>query len=134
MSKLLVEHFYYCSESNYYSNDARMVFETVDEFIAEFDDCITDGGFICMNLIFRFDVKEYDPDDWEPDDKDKRTGMYCEIFMIQQRKGIFRPIEIKTYKKSDDKKLIPILKKHWKHLKDIWKPISNNPNHPKTGD
>ena len=52
MMGMAVEHPYYCSESNYYSNKPSMTWETMTEFLDEFE-----GTDIDMNLVFRWDIK-----------------------------------------------------------------------------
>jgi len=114
MSELLIEHPYYCSDSNYYSNEPTQRHETIDKFLEEWKGYIDDESMIDMNLIFRFDVH-----DWEED-----GNLTASFFMIQQRKGVFVPIHITKYEKKDDERMIPILKMHWKKLQEIWNPIS----------
>ncbi len=55
LDDLLAEHPYYCSESNYYSNDANAEWETMTDFLAEFDSADVD-----MNLVFRWDIRQRD--------------------------------------------------------------------------
>lgn len=114
IKELAVKHDYYCSDSNYYSNDARQEFDDFDDFFAEMGDADVD-----MNLMFRWDVKE------NYDDDDKPTGeYYLEAFFIQQRKGKFVPIHIRKIEEKDVQKFTEFAAKHWAKLKSIWEPLS----------
>lgn len=106
---LLTKHSYYCSESNYYSNDASVKYKTWDNFLGEFSDSDMD-----YNLCFRFDIHENDNND----------GYYGEIFMMQQRKGKFVPIMIETITEADTNSIIKWLSPRWNYLKKLWKPFS----------
>lgn len=107
--KLLVKHPYYCSESNYYSHEPQERFETFSDFYDDYHDADID-----MNLIFRFDISQ-----------DDDTGEYsADIFMIQQRKGIFKPIAIDRIEEKDEELMTQLLTKHWERLKEMWNPIS----------
>lgn len=116
MSKLTIEdlaidHDYYCSESNFYSNDASLSYETFKEFLDEFEDADVD-----MNLVFRWDLKKYD-------DSDISKGYYMEIYQMKQRKGIFTPIEIVKFEEDDIEGFVKYIKPHIDKLKNIWKPF-----------
>ena len=106
-------HDYYCSESNYYSKEPRSVYETFSDFTDEWGEHDID-----MNLIFRWDIAINEDNDENP------TGYNAEIFMIQQRKGIFKPIRIENITQDDIPKFIEIVTPHWEKLKKIWRPIS----------
>lgn len=106
---LLVDHSYYCSDSNYYSNDALVKYDTWDDFYSEFGNSDLD-----FNLCFRFDV-------YENDDSDK---YYAEVFMMQQRKGRFVPICIEEVNESNLEEIVKWLTPRWEYLKLLWKPIS----------
>lgn len=113
MSKenLYVEHDYAdgCSDSNFHSGEPRTEYDSVSDFLEDYDD-----NDIALNLVFRWDIL-----------KDEDTGhMSAMIFIMYQRKGIFDPIVIKNISESDFEKLGSYLKKHWKYLKEIWEPIS----------
>ena len=119
VSKLAIEHPYYCSDSNYYSNEPSQRYKTVNDFLEAWNSHLKDDSLIDMNLIFRFDVHQ------NRDDNDDLTdGYWAEVFIIQQRKGIFVPINIEKYESSDDEKFEDVLKRHWIKLKELWNPIS----------
>ncbi|MCT8340521.1 hypothetical protein MG296_10685 [Flavobacteriaceae bacterium TK19130] len=108
LKDLAIDHDYYCSESNYYSNEAAMRYETFADFYEEFHDADVD-----MNLVFRWDLHE----------REESKRHYLEIFMMQQRKGIFKPIHIALFDESDVELLAKYLKPHIEKLKAIWKPF-----------
>ena len=111
LKDLAIDHDYYCSDNNYYSNDAALKYETFNDFLADFKDADVD-----MNLVFRWDVKAIN-------DEDETEGYYLEIFQMKQRKGIYTPIHISEFKKEDIAKLIEYLQPHIAKLKSIWKPF-----------
>lgn len=101
------KHPYYCSESNYYSNEGSMEFDTMSAFLDEFDDADLD-----LNLCFRWDMQ-------------KERGRYSAmVFLMLQRKGIFRPCTIKSVTEDEAVLFKAYAEKHWAHLQKIWKPIS----------
>lgn len=110
LKDLAVDHDYYCNESNYYSNEARLEYETFEEFLNEFGDADVD-----MNLVFRWDLKLKD------DSID--NGYYMEIFQMKQRKGIFTPIEVMNFTENDIDSFIKYITPHIEKLKNIWKPL-----------
>lgn len=102
LKDLAIDHDYYCSDNNYYS------YETFADFYEEFHDADVD-----RNLIFRWDVKE----------REESKRHYLELFMMQQRKGIFKPIYIALFDEKDVELLAKYLKPHIEKLKSIWKPF-----------
>lgn len=109
LSDLAIEHDYYSSESNYYSNEAKGVHKTFADFYEEFKDADID-----MNLIFRWDIR-----------KREGSGRYsADIFMILQRKGIYMPHRIEYIDEIDVPKFKELMLKHWEKLNSIWKPLS----------
>lgn len=108
LKDLAIDHDYYCSDNNYYSNEAALEYETFADFYEVFHDADVD-----MNLIFRWDVKE----------RDESKRHYLELFMMNQRKGIFRPIYVALFDEKDVELLAKYLKPHIEKLKAIWKPF-----------
>lgn len=108
LQDLAVDHDYYASESNYYSNEASQKFNTFAEFYEEYHDADID-----MNLVYRWDIKKFD----------KQEAYYMEIFMIRQRKGIYAPIRIHRIFEEDVEIAIKFLTPHLDKLKSIWSPI-----------
>lgn len=113
--KLSIEHPYYCSESNYYSNEASTKWETMSDFLDDMEKSDID-----MNLVFRWDIKpnrDYDTDEI-------LGGYYAEIFIIHQRKGIFHPCLIGEVTEKDVPRLKEYLSKHWDYLCELWQPLA----------
>lgn len=108
LKELAVDHPYYCSDSNYYSNEARTTWDTWGDFYSEFQDADLD-----MNLVFRWDVKE-----------NEDGTFYVMVFMMHQRKGRFVPHYIKSVDESDINDMVNYMSQHWGHLKKMWEPIS----------
>jgi len=113
LNMLLADHPYYCSDSNYYSNDAGAEWETMTDFLNEFESCDID-----MNLIFRWDVKRGEEGD------SNEAEIYAEVFMMHQRKGIFSPHYIKNINEDEAARFHALLEKHWDTLKAMWQPLS----------
>lgn len=109
LKDLAVKHDYYCSDSNFYSNEAALKYETFSDFYEDFHDADID-----MNLIFRWDIRE----------REESKRHYLEIFMMNQRKGIFRPIYISLFDDKDVDLFIGLLKPHIEKIKSIWKPFN----------
>lgn len=107
LEDLAVDHDYYCSESNYYSNNASERYETFPDFYKEFGNADVD-----MNLVFRWDLRQAD---------DKSYSM--EIFIIQQRKGIFKPCLISRFEEKDIELFLKYITPHIEKLKRIWIPL-----------
>ena len=110
-------HPYYCSESNYYSNDAAMHFDTATDFL----DCF-EGYDIDLNLCFRWDVRE----NMNDDDTAGLGTYYAEVFLMLQRKGIFKPCSIKSIGEHEVGRFVEYLHKHHEVLLRMWSPLSGN--------
>lgn len=109
-------HDYYCHDLNYYSNDAHQRYGTWEEFYAEYKNADVD-----MNLCFRWDVEEI----MLGEDEEKPTGRYrMKIYIIQQRKGKFIPVEIGSILEENVDEIFNYLTIHWEKLNLIWKPLS----------
>lgn len=117
IKELAIKHDYYCSEMNFYSNEPSGEFENFEEFLEEFADADVD-----MNLVFRWDVREYNESGRE-DEELFKDGYYMEIFMMLQRKGIYKPIFIKEVSDKDASNIKKYLKKHHEKLMSLWKPF-----------
>lgn len=112
---LAIEHPYYCSERNYYSNDPDCVWDTATDFLNEYED-----ADVNMNLVFRWDIQQ------KTDNNDNPVeGVYsAQIFMMHQRKGIFAPHYISVVRPAEIIRLRDYLGKHWKTIQAIWSPFS----------
>lgn len=109
LENLAAKHPYYCNESNYYSNEASIRYETMGEFLDEFEDADID-----MNLCFRWDVRK----------KEDKDEYYAEVFIMGQRKGKFVPVTIQNIHESDCARFVAYLNKHYRTLIEMWNPIS----------
>ena len=110
---LLLDHDYYCSDGNYYSNDANLKRDTMTEFLDDMEESDVD-----MNLVFRWDIKAHTDENGEPD-----GSFYAEVFIIKQRKGIFMPCYIDKIEDHEVDRFIAYLKKHKEKLDSIWSPL-----------
>ena len=108
LKDLVTDHDYYCSDSNYYSNEASLNYDKFSDFYEEFHDADVD-----INLVFRWDLKE----------KDREGTYYLQIFMIKQRKGIFMPITIDSFVEKDVETFVNYILPHIEKIKSIWKPF-----------
>jgi hypothetical protein len=108
LEELAIDHPYYCSDSNYYSNDPGGVWNSWGAFYNEYKDSDID-----MNLIFRFDLKKSE----EP------NTYYLKAFMIHQRKGIFAPHLINNITESDIPTITELLQKHYETILKMWEPF-----------
>lgn len=107
-------HPYYCHDNNYYSNEAAMRFETATDFL----DCFADAD-IDMNLCFRWDVYERE------DELGNATGAYrAGVFIMLQRKGIFKPCSIRSIGEHEVERFVEYLQMHHETLHRMWNPIS----------
>lgn len=114
LKDISVNHPYYCSDSNYYSNEPFQNYDTMTDFLEDFEDADID-----MNLCFRWDIKQNLDDDENP------TGGYCaEVFLMLQRKGIFKPCIIDSVSEEEAERFKAYAKLHWQTLAAIWNPIS----------
>lgn len=113
---LAVNHPYYCSDSNYYSNQASERFSTMSDFLDAYFESDVD-----MNLCFRWDVKQK-----EDDNENKIDEYRAEIFIMLQRKGIFRPIMVESFNQSEVDRFLEYIKKHQETLAKIWEPLKWN--------
>ena len=113
LKKLAVDHPYYASDNNYYSNEAGARWETMTDFLAEFRD-----NDVNMNLVYRWDVKPRDENNLD-------TGrFYAGVFIIHQRKGIYAPHYIANINEEEAKQFIEYLKPHHAKLKELWQPLT----------
>jgi hypothetical protein len=111
---LIVEHPYYCSDSNYYSRDVACRYNKFKDFLIDWEDADLD-----YNHCFRFDIKQK-----ENDLGDMLDEYFGEIFFMLQRKGIFTPCLIENIYQEDEKSIIKFLTPHWEYTKKIWEPFS----------
>jgi hypothetical protein len=110
LRQLAIDHDYYASGSNHYSQEASRHYKTWADFYADFEDADID-----MNLVYRWDISEREA-----------SGRYdMQVTMIQQRKGIYMPIHIQCVDEKDVPQIIEFMKPHFEKLLSIWKPLSS---------
>jgi hypothetical protein len=110
LKELSVKHPYYCSDGNFYSNDPNTNYHSMSDFLRDYKDCDID-----LNLIFRWDIVEHE----------EGNGRYeAYVFMIQQRKGIFKPFVINDINEAEAVKFKEVALQHWDKLKQLWDPLS----------
>lgn len=118
LRNMCVKHSYYCSTSNYYSNEETGVWDSMTEFLNEFED-----ADIAMNLVFRWDIFEI-----ESNNPEYPSNRYrAEVFIIAQREGIFMPQIIHSINQSEMERFTVYLQKHMDHLFDLWQPLTTPP-------
>ena len=101
-------HPYYCSDSNYYSNDPGKVWHTMSDFLDEYES--SDEN---MNLVFRWDVEEQD------------GGRFsASVFIMHQRKGIFAPHWVRSITEAEVDRFVAYLQRHFDLLMKLWVPLS----------
>ncbi len=111
LEKLAIDHDYYGSDSNYYNSSIALEYNFWHEFYNDYEDLDID-----MNLIYRWDVHK---------PSEGRNGYSMELFVIQQRKGIYVPINILLIEEKDVSQIVSFLGKHFDKINSIWKPLSN---------
>ena len=108
ISDLCVDHPYYCSDSNYYSNEANSTWNNWEEFYSSMGHSDVD-----MNLCFRWDMGKNEDD-----------GTYnMSIFIMQQRKGKFCPHYIKLVTDDDCEQIMEYLDRHLERMIKLWEPM-----------
>lgn len=99
------------SDSNYYSSDPAEVWETMTDFLREFENADID-----MNLVYRWDIRKREDC--------KLEEYYAEVFIIKQRKGIYSPHHITNINEKEAIRFEKYLIKHWQTMQKLWKPIN----------
>jgi hypothetical protein len=108
LMSLSVNHDYYCSDNNFYSSKVSGKFESMTEFLDSFE-CMD----VDLNLCFRWDVHKND------------DGTYsAEVFLILQRKGIFKPCFITSFKDHEVDRFVSYLQKHKSKIYSLWQPLT----------
>lgn len=114
LKALAVDHPHYCSDSNYYSNDAALHYTTMTEFLDEFESYDID-----LNLCFRWDIKQAtDEETEEPID-----AYRADVFLMLQRKGLFRPVSISSVTEEEAIRFKAYAQRHLEVLKAMWAPL-----------
>ena len=113
LKKLAIKHPYYASECNYFSNEASITFNTMTDFLNEFEDADID-----LNQVFRWDIHE------KCDQNEKPCGTYyAQVVIIHQRNGIYLPCTIHSVVRGEAKRFEHYLGKHYANLRKIGAPL-----------
>lgn len=111
LKELSVDHPYYCSESNFYSNECTFQYENWDGFWQEMGDADPH-----MNLLFRWDIHEHED----------APGTYrMDLFFMHQRKGRFICNQIASIQETDVPAIVNYLTDSYQHLQKLWEPVSS---------
>ena len=109
-----VDHDYYCHESNFFDNGCSTKHDSWQSFLDEEGDSDMD-----MNLVFRWD--------WMKGDEE--TSDYLILFIMNQRKGIFRVVTIYEMNEDDEPSVIEYLTPRMKKLFSLWEPLNIKESH-----
>lgn len=116
-----VDHSYYCSTGNYYSNECSAGYRTLADFLKAEGNSDLD-----MNLVFRWDWGEGGESvaGGSPFSGDEyyRNGV-LQVFFIGQRKGLFRSAEVQVCR-ADEPAVRAYLEPRLAHLLSLWAPLS----------
>ena len=112
-----IHHPYYCSESNYYKNGVGEHFDSWADFHGAMGSADDD-----LNLLFRWDWKRPDPDDYEPDEMPDHDTLW--VFYMQQRKGKFVPSSV-SVTEADEPAVRAWLAARWEHMRGLWSGVSS---------
>lgn len=104
---LLIEHDYYCADTNFYDSDVDAEWDSFQDFLDVYDNLNMD-----QNLVFRWDLH-----------KNENETYYLEIFMVFQRKGFFVPHIINNITESDFDKIRQFLQPRFEKLFKLWLPF-----------
>lgn len=114
LQELAVNHPYYCSDSNYYSNAPAENYDTMSDFLDDFE-----GMDIDLNLCFRWDISQKTDEETE----ELADGYRADVFLILQRKGIFKPCSISSISEEEAIRFKAYASRHLETLKKMWAPI-----------
>jgi hypothetical protein len=110
------KHPYYMNDGNYYSNDCTFNYETLEEFLDEWQFADPD-----YNRVHRWDWNEGEA--WEiPTDGSDDVQGKLNVYFVLQRKARLLSCHIDV-RRSDEPKVIEYLKFHAKREISIWSPL-----------
>ena len=112
LKDLAVNHDFYASDHNYYSNDAGDTFDNWSDFYEEFYDADID-----LNLVIRWDIFKNENVQFD--------SYYMQVIIIAQRNGIYMPFIIRRIEENDVPQIIEFMEPHFKKILSIWNPLSN---------
>lgn len=114
-----VDHPYYASHGNYYASpptDCYQEFASWQEFYESEGDADLD-----MNLIYRWDWKVPDPDDYTPFEEDVPPET-LNLFYIGQRKALARSVSVEV-QREDEPAIREWLIVRAEHMAKVWEPM-----------
>ncbi|MED3625651.1 hypothetical protein P4478_00200 [Bacillus subtilis] len=117
-------HYYYCSDSNFYVGNANgenygsAIHETWKDFKEKW---FMSSGEIDhdYNHCFRYDI-DHPLDENDNEIKDK---YYMKLYMMHQRKGRFIPVLIRNITEDDMPEIEQFLKSCWDYLCHQWNEV-----------
>lgn len=121
-----VEHSYYMTTGNYYSNDCHNEWDSWADFLEDMGDADLD-----MNWVVRWDWREadpvgYDPEDGGPEpyngDDNVRNGIF-DIQIVGQRKARLSSHSISVCR-ADEASILEYLRPRWEYMQGMWAPLS----------
>lgn len=118
MSKHLweIKHPYYCHDGNYFTGESvETEYGSWTNFLEEEGDSDFD-----MNLLFRWDWHEADPDE----EKLGNSTAVLKLYWMGQRKGLYRYSTVHVTD-ADEPAVIEWLTNRWQHIRLLWEGISN---------
>lgn len=131
MNPLQVDHPYYTSESNYFSNECTTTFESWAEYLIEWADYDVD-----MNLIIRWDwhptlTELADNAKWlaehpEYADEQEDETPTLQIARLGQRKGKYTVQIVRNVTEADVPAIKAHLLPHFERILENWAPISDD--------
>lgn len=115
-----IDHPYYCTEGNYFVagtrwDEVHSEYDSWADFISEWGDTDPD-----MNLVFRWDWKRPDPDDYDEDEEVPGDRLF--VYWVLQRKAILRSTEC-AVTEADEPAVREWLAERAKTIAAIWEPI-----------
>jgi hypothetical protein len=117
-----IDHPYYCTEGNYFVPGTRWheVHNEYDSWAEFFEDWgSTDED---MNLVFRWDWKRSDPQDYEPYGEEV-PGDKLHVYWVLQRKAILRST-VCVVTEADEPAVRAWLVERAQTIAAIWEPIT----------
>ena len=112
IAELAVKHDYYCSDHNYYSNEARTQYHSWAAYAKDMGRADED-----LNLTFRWDIELHD-------DEYPAQGYYMQLSNMHQPKGQYWPCHITRVTDEDVPSILEYLNRHWAKMQRIWCPLS----------
>lgn len=110
------KHSYYCEEANYF---ARGPDQPGNEYLSWADFFEAEGDSDPdMNLLFRWDWREADPDETSWGNKEETLMLYW----MGQRKGLYRWTAVRV-SKDDEPAIRKWLTGRLEHLLELWAPL-----------